>query len=154
MKYRKLPIAWSVVWSILCLLLIALWVRSYWWVEAIRFPEPGQRGVIQLLSIPGMFGIGEIRPATQESFYRMPAADWWTIVLADDSNSKLPSQAWGGWVHSKYVDQLLLPYWLLVLFLAALGCAPWLRWRFSLRTLLIGMTLIAALLGLAIWAAR
>src|SRR5918995_3829478 len=31
MKYGKLRIAWSVGWGLLCLLLIVLWVRSYWW---------------------------------------------------------------------------------------------------------------------------
>jgi hypothetical protein len=29
MKYRKLRIAWSGVYGVLCLLLIGLWVRSY-----------------------------------------------------------------------------------------------------------------------------
>src|SRR6476660_6623621 len=29
MKFRKLRIAWSAVWGIACVLLIALWVRSY-----------------------------------------------------------------------------------------------------------------------------
>ena len=31
MRFRKLRIAWSVVCGIACVLLIALWVRSYWW---------------------------------------------------------------------------------------------------------------------------
>ena len=30
---RGLRIAWSVWWGILCVLLIVLWVRSYWWVD-------------------------------------------------------------------------------------------------------------------------
>ena len=30
MRYRKLRIAWSVGWGIACVLLIVLWVRSYW----------------------------------------------------------------------------------------------------------------------------
>ena len=29
MRFRKLRIAWSVVWGIACVLLIALWVREY-----------------------------------------------------------------------------------------------------------------------------
>src|SRR4029079_14162774 len=29
MKYRKLRIAWSVAWGVICLLLIAMWARSY-----------------------------------------------------------------------------------------------------------------------------
>jgi hypothetical protein len=35
MKYRKLRIAWSVGCGIVCLLLIALWVRSYWWSDEL-----------------------------------------------------------------------------------------------------------------------
>ena len=31
MRFRKLRIAWSVTWGIACVLLIVLWVRSYWW---------------------------------------------------------------------------------------------------------------------------
>src|SRR5689334_13942796 len=30
MKFRKLRIAWSVVWGLAAVLLIALWARSYW----------------------------------------------------------------------------------------------------------------------------
>ena len=33
LKYRKLRIAWSVAWGMLAVLLIALWVRSYWHVD-------------------------------------------------------------------------------------------------------------------------
>jgi hypothetical protein len=49
---------------------------------------------------------------------------------------------------------LILPHWFGIMFFAALAIAPWI-WgakRFSLRALLIGMALVAALLGLAIWA--
>src|SRR4051812_47765657 len=30
MKFRKLRIAWSVVWGVVAVLLILLWARSYW----------------------------------------------------------------------------------------------------------------------------
>jgi hypothetical protein len=33
MRFRKLRIAWSVACAIACVLLIALWVRSYWAVD-------------------------------------------------------------------------------------------------------------------------
>lgn len=49
------------------------------------------------------------------------------------------------------------PYWQPLLgSLAAAYCAsmPWIRFRFSLRTLLIASTLLAAILGLAAWAVR
>jgi hypothetical protein len=47
---------------------------------------------------------------------------------------------------------VIIPYWFLVLSLGVIAAAPWIRWRrFSLRTLLIGMTLIAVGLGLLAW---
>ena len=44
---------------------------------------------------------------------------------------------------------------LVVLFFAALGvvAAPCIKWRFSLRTLLIATTLVAVVLGLIVWSA-
>lgn len=42
----------------------------------------------------------------------------------------------------------ILPAILPIIILAAL---PWIRWNFSLRTLLIATTVIAALLGLVVW---
>ena len=33
MRFRKLRIAWSVAWGVLALLLIVLWVRSYWFFD-------------------------------------------------------------------------------------------------------------------------
>jgi hypothetical protein len=42
-----------------------------------------------------------------------------------------------------------IPYWFVLLVTAGIGSVPWIRWSFSLRTMLIAVTLIAALLGLA-----
>ena len=48
-------------------------------------------------------------------------------------------------------------YWSPVVLSATLATVPWIRhlsWRFSLRTLLIAMTLVAVVLGLAVYAAN
>ena len=45
-------------------------------------------------------------------------------------------------------------YLLLVLTLVGAASTYWFRWRFSLRTLLIATTLIAVVLGLAVYALR
>jgi hypothetical protein len=37
MKHRKLRIAWSVAWGIVVVLLIALWVRSYWIADIVYY---------------------------------------------------------------------------------------------------------------------
>jgi hypothetical protein len=51
---------------------------------------------------------------------------------------------------------IFIPYWFPVLILAAMAAFPWIRWskRFSLRTLLIAMTVVAALLGAVVWAVK
>src|SRR5262249_38692004 len=35
MRYRKLRFAWSVFWGLATVLLIALWVRSYTWMDVL-----------------------------------------------------------------------------------------------------------------------
>jgi hypothetical protein len=40
---RGLRIAWSVVWGLLCVLLIVLWVRSYWRMDIVAIPSPSER---------------------------------------------------------------------------------------------------------------
>lgn len=51
--------------------------------------------------------------------------------------------------------QLGLPHWFLVVVSATTAAIPWIHWsnRFSLRTLLIATTLLAVVLGLAMYAA-
>jgi hypothetical protein len=49
----------------------------------------------------------------------------------------------------------LVPIWFLALLTGAFTTLPWIQWklRFGLRTLLIGMTLVAVVLGLVVYAA-
>src|SRR5262245_24453789 len=51
-RYRKLRIAWSAVCGVVCLLLIVLWVRSYWWADFVNIDAPSPWAV-QLLSVRG-----------------------------------------------------------------------------------------------------
>jgi hypothetical protein len=45
-------------------------------------------------------------------------------------------------------------YWLASMVSIAFAAGPWFHWRFSLRTLLIGMTLLAVVLGAIVYAMR
>jgi len=51
---------------------------------------------------------------------------------------------------------IFFPYWFptLLAAVAAVATAPWLRWQFSLRTLLIATTLVAVVLGVIVWMSR
>jgi hypothetical protein len=51
-------------------------------------------------------------------------------------------------------SSIVVPYWVLTVFATALGTAPWLPNRFSLRSLLIGITVLALALGTIIATTR
>ena len=57
------------------------------------------------------------------------------------------------WASENYVA---VPTWIITLLFAAAVAIPWIHWqrRFSLRTLLAATTLLAVVLGLAVWAAK
>jgi hypothetical protein len=47
-----------------------------------------------------------------------------------------------------------VPFWLATILVLSLAPLPWMRWCFTLRTLLIATTLVAVVLGLAVWATQ
>jgi hypothetical protein len=53
MRFRKLRIPWSVAWGIACVLLVVLWVRSYWWSDITN-----RKSVINICSVEGKLLIG------------------------------------------------------------------------------------------------
>ena len=64
------------------------------------------------------------------------------------------------WKYGKYslggitTYYFVAPYWILFLVASAIASVAWLTSRFSLRTLLIATTLVAAGLGLFVWLGR
>jgi hypothetical protein len=141
MRFRKLRIAWSVFWGLACVLLIVLWVRSYWWDDYEHGPLIGRQVDIQ--SYQGRMTLAVFDP---------PDTEWEFKVCKLYDTSVPPStpvwfferlrsiRYWGiGFTH-----------WFPTFVLAIIAALPWIRWskRFSLRTLLIAPTLLAAALGL------
>ena len=65
---------------------------------------------------------------------------------------------WGfGSSRTGSVFLLFLPHWYVVLLTTVLAALPWIfqvRYRFSIRTLLIATTLVAVVLGLAVYFAK
>ena len=49
------------------------------------------------------------------------------------------------------VSAIVLPNWFAVAMSAGAAVAPWIRWQFSLRTLLIATMLVAVVLGIIVW---
>jgi hypothetical protein len=151
MNYRKLRIAWSVGWGVLCLLLIALWVRSYWRFDRCLLARSSNRvvsissnlGVISLVDgdrsrvISGAFGWSQ-RPASPE----------WR-----------EAQNFVGFAYGRGSAGSMIvcfPIWLLIIAVLPIAVTPWLRWlhQFSLRALLIATTVVAVGLGLLVMMLR
>ena len=163
MRYRKLRIAWSVGCSLACLLLIVLWVRSYQ-REDILFTNVGRlTWIVQIDSCDGRLNL----LSHQED---APSSIWlhWQCESPDlhrryEKALREVQVASGSTPHPTFDFARLtrpfgmsarVPHWSGVLLLFGLAAAPWLRWRFSLRTLLIATTLVAVVLGMITWAAR
>jgi hypothetical protein len=157
MKYRKLRIAWSVACGVLCLLLVVLWVRSYWYFDTFQ-------GCVGNRAITVLSAQGQLR--CDLLYVSEPRLGYWTSSkigtleygLGIGGGSGTTIQLRKVFILSTSAGRihLWLATWALASasLIAGVVTAPCVRWRFSLRTLLIGMTAVAAVLGLVIWAAR
>ena len=139
-----------------CVLLIALWVRSYTALEAAQAHVFGQwlvhlqsaRGNVLVFTVPEKYlsltkksGISPSR-FSSVPYAEVNALNVLEIAVAGDASYKA------------YIvpDRRIchLPYFVPVLFVAAIAYAPWIKRRFTLRTLLIGTTLVAVALGIVV----
>ena len=135
MKYRKLRIAWSAACGILCLLLIVLWVRSYMGIDghpSLRLASSqGRLYVNQSVSLQSVYV-----PNYSGQIYMTPHVGGFITFTPKGIRLQFLRPTWG------------IPYWAITSVMIIVGTTPWLPWRFSLRTLLIAMTLVAVALGL------
>jgi hypothetical protein len=123
--FRYLRIAFSAVCCITCLLLIALWVRSYVVYDRIVVHYPSGLEWFIAYSNKGVYIV---------STY---------ALLAPHANVQ-----WWSFERNRWGTAVCLPYSLTVLAACVVSITPWLRWRFSLRALLIATTVVAAILGI------
>jgi hypothetical protein len=149
---RKLRISFSILCGILCLLLIALWVRSFCQHDVVSGPAlPTLK--CGAMSLVGRLIIGWSR--------RPPFPSEWELrnhaARREKPFFRQPKIVFGfGAINTPIEQAIILPHWFLIAITATFAVAPWrkLSWRFSLRTLLIATTLVAAVLGLIFAASR
>ena len=145
MRSRKLRIAWSVAWGAAAVLLIALWVRSYFCGDDLVVTITKLKQ-LELQSVNGVC-IGFIayapsRPITSFVRYQQGAPESF-------ANAILRHEVLGG---DLALDIVWAAHWLVAAVFVFVGVLPWTsRFRFSLRTLLIATTLVAVVLGIAVW---
>ena len=141
---RYLRIAFSAMCGVVCLLLIVLWVRSYWQWDTLQYEDSSEsRGVT---SQNGFLLVYKI--------YQKGKGRWWFGSDPAEFPADLKSQLSLNWDDGNgdlMGPGVTIPYWLIVLFVLGLGFAPWPPRQFSLRTLLVFTTAIAALLGILVY---
>jgi hypothetical protein len=139
-----------------------LWTRSYWRFDSLygpvrvgpvrSFVAESVHGQITVYSGPFTFHHRDSWPWGRNSNWGL--LDQSVIDMLDKRFHPLPPlEALPSFYmsHSGLGDHFFhFPYWLPILVLSAVVALPWIRWRFSLRSLLLALTLVAAVLGLIV----
>lgn len=141
---RNLRIAVSVFFGLLTVALCVLWVRSFWRMDQLFLATTRPAFIVS--------NNGNIICKVAASQYRWGAVPSfpWDYKTTTSSGYVLD----GFWRSDAIETELSLSHLAMAIFPATIACLPWVRWKFSLRTLLIATTLVAVVLGLAVWASR
>jgi hypothetical protein len=145
MKIRTAQTAVSVVCLLTCALIVALWVRSIWVEDALRWIGSGKITLISREGVVTLSSSNAIR------FSGTPRWEWESTPVGD-----LMPDALRGW-HFRFDRNgmfVRFPLWLPVTIFMLSAAAPWIRWSFSLRTMMIASAAIALMLGLALYFGR
>jgi hypothetical protein len=150
-RFRKLRIAWSVAWCVVAVLLGVLWAWSQYYEQFLYLPVTSNLclGVGQ---IPGAIGFETADRADIPAWTtELEPVEKWEMVYG----KLFTSRRWGKFYCGE--RGLTIPNWFLLVMASCLVIVPWVDKagiRFSLRTLLIATTLVAAVLGLIVYFAR
>ncbi len=155
MRFRNLRIVWTAFCGIACVLLIVLWVRSYWWVTNIQVPNVlgNDNQVILARGTIHFSSCLDYKPERMSALihnYHRSTKDYNDFSGAPEYRQFLLRVQELG----RNDLRLVFPYWFAAAVLAAVAALPWLPYRFTLRTMLIATTLVAVVLGLVVWAVR
>ena len=154
MRFRRLRIAFSAACLVVCVLLIVLWVRSYFQRDNLAWTV-GSTSELQIASYKGM-----VTYLSEPYSGNLPLGLFlWTQRIrtsVPNLGEGLVPAKWGvGWMDMGRATIIIrIYYWLPTTIFAMLAAAPWLPRNFSLRTLLIATTMVAVVLGLIVWSMR
>jgi hypothetical protein len=143
---RVLRWAVSIVAFTACLLMGVLWVRSYWRADQFVLPLSASRAFMAV-SLGGAtsWRLGPWRPNWSQSMEITSVSPGvLTLGRAVDWMGNLRNARFSR-------ESMRLPHWMLILACALIGAAPWMRWRFSVRGVLVLMVFLAAMFAILIF---
>jgi hypothetical protein len=147
-----LRIPFSLTCGIVCLLLILLWVRSYWWQDVYPWRlsdhcyllTASGRGWIMMRFSSYKPGFDDLKKLQFESGSTTYIPQWNPDYIPEPSWSwRFAKPNWGTWI------KITAQHWCLVIIASALAGTTWVNWswRFRLRVMLVATTLLALLFG-------
>ena len=141
---RLLRIGWSAGWAIACVLLIGLWMRSYSAIQTADSTLPSLKRILTQ---------SQLRLAESRNSHSGVSTAEIAVLEERVIKGQQVLEEYQAQLRGKQKPQLMRVaiYHSISLLCAALAAAPWLCWRFSLRTLLIATTLVAVVLGVIVW---
>jgi hypothetical protein len=152
MRFLKLRIACSVVCAQMAVLLIILWVRSYWVIEGVEHcgRTSSDATLVSICSNRGTLVLTKLT-VPNNSIDSIDFTGW----LYETVPPEVATKQRFDWKFSANGFDLQFPTWLLAILIAMGAWILWIgpKWKFSLRTLLIATTLVAVVLGLVAWRA-
>jgi hypothetical protein len=141
MRFRKLRMAWSVACGIVFVMFIALWVRSYWIAHGLVYTR--STTIVLIYASAGTTGGSYISLPRGSRIGNKPGFEWHYNAVRPDPDLK-PFM----WDRRPQSLSVRVPAWCCASFFVLLAALPWIRFRFTTRTLLIATTLVAVVLGL------
>jgi hypothetical protein len=149
---RRLRIAFSAVCGIVCLVLAVFWARSYSHEEHLQFQAVYPK--IFVHSVPGILCVGVTGDTSPGGGFKLQAQSYARVEDQMQTVRLIYAKAVNargfGAIRRAPSFVFLAPYWFYVSLATIAAALPWLRWSFSLRTLLIATTLVAIVLGLVV----
>ena len=148
---KYLRIAVTVLSLTACVLISALWVRSYWWNDTVF-------GVIgsERLQLTSNCADLQLFVCPKAMFTVPPKWDYMRFIATPIPSKKRERIVARRLNAPLQGIELSGRHYLAVAFAALLAGVPWIGWstRFSLRTLLIATTLVAVALAAIVYASR
>jgi len=150
---RRIRIALSVIFGVLTLLLMVMWVRSYYRGDVVNVSIPNVR-FAYLASIRGELRCEQKRGAPKNDL----RLQYHSLPASCDPDRRIPKTLLGfRWPVPQFRRIPVMPYWFVVTTCATLAVVSsrgYPAYRFSLSTLLVATTLVAIVLGMSVWAGR
>jgi hypothetical protein len=146
MKYLELRTAWSAGCIAASLLILAMALRSYSFCD-VYTTRPYRAPTSGVMSMEGqVYAFFQFQNLGKNWRLRTYPVGEVSLILDTFLSTK---GAFRVPANSRFI--IIITYWLLAAMVASLAIAPWLKWstRFSIRSVVIDMTMIAVALAIA-----